>query len=231
MRYVISDIHGEYELFCRLLEKIRFSDSDELFVCGDIIEKGKDSVKLARLIFSMPNVHVIMGNHEDAFIKYYNFRMRESDGDFEKVLDELKEYISNSGGDGELLDWDVVDRIEELPYYIETDDFICVHAGLSLDGDGKVPPLATVSAEELVCSRRFKNADVIPKDSKCVFFGHTATSVICGENKIIGYKKDGSSFGDVRDYAKIHLDTCTFISGVLGCFCIDNCKVYYVSRA
>ena len=47
MRYVISDIHGEYFLFLELINKIGFDDSDELYVCGDVIEKGDDSVKLA----------------------------------------------------------------------------------------------------------------------------------------------------------------------------------------
>ncbi len=229
MRYVISDVHGEYELFVRLMEKIGFSEGDELYICGDIIEKGKDSVKLARLIFSMPNVHVISGNHEDSFIQFYNFMMREHDEDYDSVLLELKEYI-NQSGDGHLLDWDVVDEIEELPFYIETEDFICIHAGLSLTDSGELPLLDSVSSEELIANRRFKNPDVVPRNSKCVFFGHTATSAVCGEDKIIAYKKQGAAFGDIRDYAKVHLDTCTMISGVLGCFCVDTCKAYYVKR-
>ena len=46
MRYVISDIHGEYDLFIRLMEKIGFSDNDDLerileLLCGD---KYKDEL-------------------------------------------------------------------------------------------------------------------------------------------------------------------------------------------
>lgn len=43
MDYCISDIHGYYGLFCRLLDKIRFGDKDKLYVLGDIIDKGQDS--------------------------------------------------------------------------------------------------------------------------------------------------------------------------------------------
>ena len=32
MNYAISDIHGEYDQFVQLLEKIRFSDNDTLYV-------------------------------------------------------------------------------------------------------------------------------------------------------------------------------------------------------
>lgn len=230
MRYVMSDLHGEYDLFVALMKKIGFSPSDELYVCGDIIEKGKDGIKLAKLILSMPNAHPIMGNHEDAFIQYYNFLMRECDGDYDRVLATLRQDINGGVGDGHLLDWDIVDKIEALPYYIETEDFICIHAGLSLTKEGEIPPLSTVSTEELIANRRFKERDIIPKSSKCVFFGHTATSAICDEDKIIAHRRKKAGYGDIRDYAKIHLDTCTMISGVLGCFCIDTCLAHYVKR-
>ena len=32
MRYAISDIHGEYDLFMRLMDKIKFSAGDTLYV-------------------------------------------------------------------------------------------------------------------------------------------------------------------------------------------------------
>ena len=230
MRYVMSDIHGEYELFLALLDKIGFSDGDEMYIAGDIIDKGHSSVKLARKIFSMPNVHVTMGNHEHSFISYYNFAMRRELMDFPAVLDDLRRYITDGGGDGHLLDWDVVDAMEGLPYYIEEDDFICVHAGVPLDPEGRIPPLATVADELLIADRRFRLPEILPSSGKCVFFGHTATHLVSGEDKIIAYKR-GSAFGDIRDYSKVHLDTCTCHSGVLGCFSPDNCTAYYVQRS
>ena len=38
MVYVMSDIHGQYDLFIKMLRIISFSDKDTLFVLGDIIE-------------------------------------------------------------------------------------------------------------------------------------------------------------------------------------------------
>ena len=51
MRYVVSDIHGNYELLEKLLKKIKFSEDDTLFVLGDVIDKGKDVQKLLNLLF------------------------------------------------------------------------------------------------------------------------------------------------------------------------------------
>lgn len=44
MTYFVSDIHGEYDLFLKLLDKLRFSDSDTMYVLGDIIDKGSSCI-------------------------------------------------------------------------------------------------------------------------------------------------------------------------------------------
>ena len=38
--YVVLGIHGQYDLFKRLLEVIDFDDSDVMYILGDIIDKG-----------------------------------------------------------------------------------------------------------------------------------------------------------------------------------------------
>ncbi len=228
MKYFVSDIHGELELFERLLAKIHFSADDEMYVCGDIIDKGESSVRLARRIFSFPNIHCITGNHELAFLKYYRSMLEASPEDFGEVLRKLQDYFPN---DGDLLDWDLVDRFESLPAYIEEEEFICVHAGIPLDGSGQLMPLSEVSVEQLVYDRKFKDPDVIHKDPKCVFYGHTQTDCICGENKILGYRRNKSApVKSITDFYKIHLDTGTWSNGVLGCFCMDTLKAVYVRK-
>ena len=42
MRYVVSDVHGNYNLLVKLLNKIKFSRQDTLYILGDVIDKGKD---------------------------------------------------------------------------------------------------------------------------------------------------------------------------------------------
>ena len=226
MIYIMSDLHGEYKLFVALMRKIKFTNKDKLYICGDVIEKGDKSVKLMKTLASLPNVYIIRGNHEDAFIQYYHSLMQESD-DYELVLSKLREYIQ---GDGYLLDWETVDAIENLPYYIETDDFICVHAGVTLDGQGRVPPMNSVKKEDMLYNRRFKNPDIIPKDSKCVFYGHTSSMSLCSGGGILTYIREGGDPSAFSDYLKVHLDTGVFTTGILGCFCIDDCSCHYVSR-
>ena len=230
MIYCVSDIHAEYKLFLRLLEKIKFSDSDKLIVCGDIIDKGQDSVRLLKFISKMTNATCINGNHEYTFLKLYAGLMRESPHDFDYVLKKLQEYFPN---DGHLLDWETVDWIEKRPYYIEEEEYICVHAGVPLDGNNRILPLEKATREQLVYDRNFKSPNLEIRGSKCVLFGHTPTSYLLnGESKIIAYRRSGADKDGrkINDYYKIHLDTGTWLDGVLGCFCINNCRVYYVNK-
>lgn len=227
MDYCISDIHGHYDLFCRLMDRIDFCQGDRLFVAGDILEKGPDSIRLAKLLYSMSDVYCIAGNHEYDFLRYFHSLMRDTD-DYDLVLSKLRSYFS----DGDLLDWDIVDFLEGLPYYLKTDRFLMVHAGLPVKGGKALRPEDTPE-RTLVCDRTFKEPDVLPEGGKCVFFGHTPTWYLTGgKYEILFYPRKGapSNSTDVNDYYKIHLDLDTALSGVLGCVSVDTCEAFYVKR-
>ena len=64
MIYCVSDIHGELDKFERMLELIRFSDSDHLYIIGDVIDRGAMGVDILRLIMAAPNMTMLLGNHE-----------------------------------------------------------------------------------------------------------------------------------------------------------------------
>ena len=222
MDYCISDIHGYYDLFCRLLDKIRFSGGDKLYVLGDIIDKGPDSIRLAKLLFSMPNVCCIAGNHEYDFLKYYRALMRQTE-DYGRVLEELRSCFS----DGTLLDWETVDRFDLLPFYVETDKFIGVHAGLPFR-DGLFLPPEDARPEQLVYDRVFKEPDILPQGKMCILYGHTPVRYLTGQDEILLYPRDGAvkDSRNIADYCKIHLDTGVVLSGVLGCFAVNTCQSF-----
>lgn len=226
MEYCISDIHGHYELFCRLMDKIKFSGGDRLYVLGDVIDKGPDSVKLLRTLLSMRGAECIAGNHEYDFLKYYRGLLRV-DTDPDEVYAKLRAYFP----DGRLLDSETVDALDLMPFYIETDKFIGVHAGLPLRQDGTLAPIEEATCEQLVYDRRFKEPGVLPKNGKCVVFGHTPVRYITGRDEVLPYPRDGGigTIRSVSDLCKLHIDTGVPQSGVLGCFAVGTCRCYYVS--
>ena len=46
MIYCVSDIHGELDKFEQMLELIRFSDEDHLYILGDVIDRGAMGVDI-----------------------------------------------------------------------------------------------------------------------------------------------------------------------------------------
>ncbi|MCR5208779.1 MAG: metallophosphoesterase [Lachnospiraceae bacterium] len=62
--YILSDIHGHYEAFMRMLEQIKFSDRDFMYILGDVIDRGPDGVQLVQYIMDRSNMELFLGNHE-----------------------------------------------------------------------------------------------------------------------------------------------------------------------
>ena len=62
--YVVSDIHGCYNLFLKGLSEISFSENDYLWCLGDAIDRGPDGVRILQYIMSHDNMDLIIGNHE-----------------------------------------------------------------------------------------------------------------------------------------------------------------------
>ena len=48
MNYVISDIHGCYEQYMKLLDKIHFSERDTLYLLGDLVDRGPEPMEVVK---------------------------------------------------------------------------------------------------------------------------------------------------------------------------------------
>ena len=62
--FVISDLHGQFVLLQLLLERIGFTENDELYILGDIMDRGPNSIDIYYFVKAMDNIHMIKGNHE-----------------------------------------------------------------------------------------------------------------------------------------------------------------------
>lgn len=70
--YVISDIHGHYNEFLKMLDLISFSDKDKLYILGDIIDRGPCSIEMIKYVMDKENIIMLMGNHEHMMLDYLN---------------------------------------------------------------------------------------------------------------------------------------------------------------
>ena len=70
--YVMSDIYGEADRFYTMLEKNQFTVNDTPYIFGDVIDWEPDGISLPREINEMPNVVMLLGNHEYMMLQYMN---------------------------------------------------------------------------------------------------------------------------------------------------------------
>ena len=64
MIYVMSDLHGCYEKYKIMLEKLNFSDEDTLYILGDVVDRGNDGIKILLDMMERKNVIPLLGNHD-----------------------------------------------------------------------------------------------------------------------------------------------------------------------
>ena len=52
----------------KLLDYVGFKDEDELYIIGDVLGRGEEPIPLLRYVMQHPNMKLLMGNHEQAFL-------------------------------------------------------------------------------------------------------------------------------------------------------------------
>ncbi|MCU0392787.1 MAG: metallophosphoesterase [Thermoflexibacter sp.] len=123
-RLVIGDIHGCVLSFKALLSKVALTKSDQLFLVGDYINKGKSSRDVIDTILYLIDedyqIFPLRGNHEEILLDRHFalpshlpvlFRAKG-------LVDEDKKILSP-----------YLPFFYHLPYYFELDNFYIVHGG------------------------------------------------------------------------------------------------------
>jgi len=89
--WAIGDIHGCYGSFQKLLEKIDFNPSkDKLWLTGDIINRGENSLATIEYIYSMKDsIIMVLGNHDISLINAY-FGIKKPNSYTKPILESPK---------------------------------------------------------------------------------------------------------------------------------------------
>lgn len=133
--FAISDIHGCHRTFDALLEKISFSQEDELFLLGDYIDRGPGSKqvldKILQLRKEQHKVYCLLGNHEIMMLQALR-NPRSSSAQSWRFWNGGEITLRSFGANTiEEVDAKYIELIKSMPYYLERNKFIFVHAGLN----------------------------------------------------------------------------------------------------
>jgi len=122
--YAIGDIQGCYDELCRLLEKITYDQArDKLWFCGDLVNRGGQSLAVLRLVHSLGEQAIVtLGNHDLGLLSI----AQRPPAEVEKINAELREVILAPDGE-KLLDWL---RNQSLLHFDPDLNFLMVHASL-----------------------------------------------------------------------------------------------------
>lgn len=232
--YVVSDIHGQYDMLMELLDKIRLKETDTLYILGDVLDRGPHPIKTLRKLMEMPNAVCMVGNHELMALECLEFLRKEiTDSSIaeldEKMLDNLLTWQYN--GSKSTIDefreldletqQDVIDFIKEFLIYEEISvhgkEYFLVHAGLGNFSPEK--EIEDYSLHELIWMR----ADYSRKyfDDTYVVTGHSPTQTI-KENPNPGFIYKGNN------HIAIDCGAC-YRGGRLAAICLETGEEYYSS--
>lgn len=132
MGYIaIGDIHGCYNSLVNLLERIQPSKEDTVVFIGDYIDRGPNTKSVIDYLLEYKEDHAcvfLRGNHEEMFLDYLagdRSGIWESNGGVE-TLESYWALSSNSK-----IPQAHIDFIESTQLYLETDEFLFVHAGIN----------------------------------------------------------------------------------------------------
>lgn len=153
-RFAIGDIHGCRKTFEKLLTQINLQRGDIVFLLGDLIDRGPDSVGVLDVVLSLQSegfdLRPLRGNHEQLLLDAL------SD-------DEALRVWKGNGGYATLQEFGVAHPSElperylrlfsALPLIVQTPGYVLVHAGLDF---GMADPLSETSQSDLLWTRDYK---------------------------------------------------------------------------
>lgn len=233
--YVLSDVHGEFDKLLEMVELIKLSVEDHLYIIGDVVDRGDKPIEIIEWVMGRDNVTLLRGNHEAMMLDVLS-----RDAGYERDV-AIDMWVRNGGRStidgfnkrGGEQRRKIVDFLIETPLYKVVGNDVLVHSGVYLTGTDIVDDIEDFMSfqdeNDLLWSRKdFYGERGIP--GYRVFFGHTPTASL------------RESLGEVvevpltiwhdRTYGdKIGLD-CGAVFGAdggrLGCMCLETGEEFYV---
>ena len=228
MTYVVSNLHGNYTKFKELLKTINFKDTDIMYVLGDVVDYGDESMELVGDLSIRYNVYPIVGEHDFTAVKMlsgFEKMLKSGETPDKKFITQMTQWVADGGQstldsfrtlDSEMKEG-IIDYLSDMTLYEEVEvggkEYLLVHAGIAGFKTG-------VDLEELKPEAFFSEAlDLTKKyfDDKTVIVGHTPTTEDNGgDGKIF--------FGN----GSIAIDCGEARGGTVGCLRLEDMKEFYV---
>ncbi len=226
MIYAVSDLHGCYDKYRKLLECLHMTSDDSLYILGDIVDRGSEGMKILLDLINRKNVFSCRGNHDHCAQILLRSFVLPDDGYFADGLEEAFRLWLFDGGSttyDEFLKLDESEQRAVLRYL----GSLPVYKKLTV-GDQKFFLAHTVPKKsKMLDIHNWKNSDFImgePEYEKTYFedtiiiTGHIPTGFI--DPEYAGRIWKGNNH--------IAIDCGAVFGNPLGCICLDTMEEIYV---
>lgn len=147
--YLIGDVQGCYQELLCLLEKISFNPSkDKLFFCGDLVNRGPNSLEVLRFVANLGPQHLtVLGNHDLHLLAVV------TNNELVKAGDTLNDILTAPDRE-QLIQWL---RHQPLAYYDQQYQVLLVHAGVAPEWDLAKTLMLAKEVEQVLKSDQWLN--------------------------------------------------------------------------
>ena len=239
-QYVLADIHGQTELFQSIMEQIQLREEDTLYVLGDVIDRHPGGPAILNHLISMPNVRMVLGNHEYMMLNALDpFRFTGNpEVEVETIIRNVENWYANGG--------QITHRsLRHMPQYVQESLFAYLRnlpLSYRIEVNGQLFELVHAAPPSLFERHRgrydsvlhfsvwyrWKAEEAVDDSNATVVFGHTPTI-------LLGQKTDPLTiyYGDHRigiDCGAAYADDSEmygFPRGRLACLRLNDMKEFY----
>lgn len=184
---IVGDIHGCYYTLDTILNQKWNKDSEQLIFLGDLVNKGKHSMKVLQYLFNLQKefhdkVLILKGNNEVLFLDKYKAAYEDKG---------LKKFEKSGLNKKEILNW-----LENLPHFWENENFFVSHAGVSKKSNY---PIKDLEDYDLLFNRK-----ALKNIGKPQFLGHIIVDKPTFDKKANAWYLDtGAGYGNSLSAVKV----------------------------
>ena len=240
MIYVMSDIHGNMSNFKSVLKQIELQPEDTLYILGDVVDRYPDGIRILRMIMTMPNAKMLLGNHEYMMMVALTQPGVECQTEWERIHPnrDIRLWYRNGGKVThnylkhirKSVRQEVFDYLNKLPLNIDVEvngkKYKLVHASPIENYDTSSAYKSYYeSVEKFAVWERWNQCHPVP-DGYTLIFGHTPTIQFQKDNPLTIWYSDeaigidcGSGFPATEN---AYLE-----KGRLACLRLDDMKEFY----
>lgn len=226
MNYVTSDIHGCYDQYLRLLQRLDLKEDDRLYILGDLVDRGIGGIEIIKDVMNRKNVVCLRGNHDyyaSIFLK--RFALQDHGAEDERLKDAFRLWLED-GGVTTLSAFSKLDENEKRSV-LSFLDSLPFNEMIRVNGQQFFLSHTVCEKAKLLDIEKCDRLDFLigePEYEKCYFedmtivTGHTPTGLI-----------DPAYTGRIwKGNRHIAVDCGAVFGNPLGCICLDTMDEIYI---